>query len=78
MCRGLLKSLETKLEIEPFSDPFQVHLDMLKVSNEIPDIHPSILDLYWQKLNIRQNLFILNRGHVAKHQAHIDRLKLHF
>lgn len=46
MCRGLFKSLETKLEIEPFSDLFQVHLDMLKVSNEIPDIHPSILDLY--------------------------------
>lgn len=42
MCRGLLKSLETKLEIVAFSELFQVHSDMLKISNEIGDIHPGI------------------------------------
>lgn len=39
MCTGFLKSLETKLEIEPFSELFQVHSDMLKVSNPL---HPVI------------------------------------
>lgn len=33
MFTGLLKSLETKLESEPFSELFQVHSDMLKISN---------------------------------------------
>jgi len=35
MCKVLLKSLETKLESEPFSEPFQVHADMLKISNPL-------------------------------------------
>lgn len=35
MRTGLLKSLETKLESKPVSELFQVHSDMLKISNPL-------------------------------------------